>query len=126
MICYSLEPEVILISGFFYDLIRVCFGNCSEWVIRFRAKKYGIIGEGYDTMKSTWPLIIAAAVIISALIFLSSTGKKAPFIPLDNIHRSLTTQEECVTCHAPGKQAPLQTTHPPKEQCLICHTVNKS
>jgi hypothetical protein len=77
-------------------------------------------------MKSIWPLIIAAAVIIVVLAFLSSTGKKAPFIPLDNIHSAKVTQEGCVTCHAPGKQAPLNANHPPKEQCLICHKVNKS
>jgi len=77
-------------------------------------------------MKSTWPLIIAAAVIIVVLIFLSSTGKKAPFIPSDNIHSAMPTQEVCVACHAPGKQAPLKANHPPKEQCLICHKVKIS
>ena len=77
-------------------------------------------------MKSTWPLIIAAAVIIGVLVFLSSTGKKAPFIPSDNIHLAITTQEGCAACHAPGQQAPLKANHPPKEQCLVCHTVKKS
>jgi hypothetical protein len=77
-------------------------------------------------MKNTWSLIIAAAVIIVVLVFLSSTGKKAPLIPPDNIHNALTTEEVCVVCHAPGKQAPLKASHPPKEQCLICHKVNKS
>jgi hypothetical protein len=76
-------------------------------------------------MKSTWPLIIAAAVIIVVLVFLSSTGKKAPFIPSDDIHKSITMQEGCVTCHAPGKQAPLKANHPPKEQCPICHRIEK-
>jgi hypothetical protein len=77
-------------------------------------------------MKSTWQLITAAVVIIVVLVFLSSTGKKAPFIPPDNIHSAITSQEDCVTCHAPGKQAPLKANHPPKEQCLICHKVKKS
>jgi hypothetical protein len=72
-------------------------------------------------MKKTWPLIIAAAVIIGVLVFLSATGKKAPFIPFDDLHKNRTTQEGCVTCHAPGKQAPLKEDHPPKEQCLVCH-----
>ena len=77
-------------------------------------------------MKSTWPLIIAAAVIIAVLVFLSSGGKKAPFIPPDNIHRAITAQEDCAACHAPGKPAALKLNHPPKEQCLICHKVKKS
>ena len=74
-------------------------------------------------MKSTWSLILSAGAIIAVLFFISSTGKKAPNIPLDKIHHTITIQESCVTCHAPGKQAPLKDTHPPKEQCFICHKV---
>jgi hypothetical protein len=77
-------------------------------------------------MKNTMPLILAAAVIIGVLVFLSSTAKKAPYIPPDESHHSITTQEDCAACHAPGKQAPLKANHPPKEQCLICHKVKKS
>jgi len=77
-------------------------------------------------MKKTWPLLIAAAVIIAVLAILSSSGKKAPSIPPDNIHSTITTQEGCAACHAPGKQWPLKASHPPKEQCLICHKVGKS
>ena len=77
-------------------------------------------------MKSNWPLIIAAVVIIAVLVVLSSTGKKAPAIPPDIIHSAITTQEACAGCHALGKQAPLKASHPPKEQCLICHKVKIS
>lgn len=76
-------------------------------------------------MKSTWSFIIAVAVIIVVLFLVSSTGKKAPFISPDNIHRVITTQESCVACHAPRKQAPLKANHPPKEQCFICHKVKQ-
>jgi cbb3-type cytochrome oxidase cytochrome c subunit len=77
-------------------------------------------------MKNTWLMIVAAAGIIIGLVILSSTAKKAPFIPADTIHRSIATQEGCVACHAPGKQAPLKADHPPKEQCLICHKIKKN
>jgi len=79
-----------------------------------------------EKMKSTWSLVIAAAVIIAVLVFLSSTGKKAPLIPSDTIHAVSSTQESCLACHAPGKQAPLKANHPPKEQCFICHKAKKS
>jgi hypothetical protein len=72
-------------------------------------------------MKSTLSLIIAVAVVIIGLSFLSSAGRKAPFIPADNMHLVITTQGACATCHAPGKQSPLKANHPLKEQCLICH-----
>ncbi|MEK6698569.1 MAG: hypothetical protein AABZ10_05930 [Nitrospirota bacterium] len=74
-------------------------------------------------MKSTLTLILSAGAVIAVLFFISSTGKKAPSIPLDKMHHTITIQEGCVTCHAPGKQAPLKDTHPPKEQCFICHKV---
>ncbi len=76
-------------------------------------------------MKSTLSLIFAAGAIVAVLLFISSTGKKAPSIPLDKIHHTIMIQESCVTCHAPGKQAPLKDTHPPKEQCFICHKAGK-
>jgi hypothetical protein len=34
-------------------------------------------------------------------------------------------RESCVICHAPGKQAPLKDTHPPKDECFTCHKINK-
>jgi len=77
-------------------------------------------------MKSTWSLIVAAGVIVAILFFVSSRGKKAPYIPADHIHQTVTTQEGCAVCHAPGKQSPLKDTHPPKEQCLTCHKTRKS
>jgi len=76
-------------------------------------------------MKNTLVLILAAGAIVAILFFISSTGKKAPDVPLDKIHLPLTAQEDCRTCHAPGKQAPLKDTHPPKEQCFICHKTSK-
>lgn len=77
-------------------------------------------------MKSTWTLVIAAVAIIAGLYFLSSSGKKAPLIPPDTLHREVLTQEGCAVCHAPGKRSPLNESHPPKEQCLVCHKAGKS
>ncbi len=76
-------------------------------------------------MKNTWTLVIAAVVIIAGLYFLSTSGKKPPLIPSDTVHSAVLTQEGCVACHAPGKQAPLKEGHPPKEQCLVCHKAEK-
>ncbi len=76
-------------------------------------------------MKNTIWFIVFAAAVLSALFFLSS-GKKAPFIPADEMHKVITTDAACLECHAPGKQAPLKPSHPPKEQCLICHKVKQA
>jgi hypothetical protein len=72
-------------------------------------------------MHNSWQLIVVGAAVLLVLFFLSSSGKKPPVFPLDSLHAGLKTDEACLTCHAQGKQAPLKTTHPPKEQCMTCH-----
>lgn len=72
-------------------------------------------------MKKSWSLIAAVAAVLLLLVFLSSSGKKAPAIPTDATHAALKTDESCLACHAPGMSAPLKDTHPPKEQCAVCH-----
>jgi hypothetical protein len=72
-------------------------------------------------MKNSLSLIIAAAAVLLLLYFLSSSGEKPPPIPPDTTHAGLTTNDVCMPCHGAGKEAPLKDTHPPKEQCVICH-----
>jgi hypothetical protein len=55
------------------------------------------------------------------LLFFLSSNKKVPPVPADALHSGITTEAGCAACHGPGKQAPLKPTHPPKEQCLVCH-----
>jgi hypothetical protein len=75
-------------------------------------------------MKKNAVFLAAAAAILLAL-FVLSTSKKAPLIPADRLHQNVTTNAGCGECHAPGKRAPLKETHPPKEQCLICHKAGR-
>jgi len=77
-------------------------------------------------MNKSWHLIVAGAAVLIILFFLSSTGKKAPAIPSDSLHAGMITNEACLPCHTPGKQVPLKETHPPKEQCMVCHKARTS
>jgi hypothetical protein len=70
-------------------------------------------------------LFIAVAAAVLIFLFYLSTSKKVPLIPDDDLHRIVATNEACSACHAPGMRAPLKATHPPKEQCLICHKVKR-
>jgi len=63
-------------------------------------------------------LVTLAAVMMVA--FALENGK-APFIPRDIFHSIVITNAACTTCHTPGKQAPLKASHPPKEECMLCH-----
>jgi hypothetical protein len=71
-------------------------------------------------MKSARTFVVLAALILVFLFYLSS-GHKIPAVPQDENHRNATTDASCIECHAPGRQAPLKATHPPKDQCLLCH-----
>jgi nitrate reductase cytochrome c-type subunit len=72
-------------------------------------------------MNKSWSLVAAGAAVLLLLFFLSSSGKTPPVIPANANHAELKTNDSCLACHAPGKQAPLKPAHPPKEQCLTCH-----
>jgi hypothetical protein len=72
-------------------------------------------------MKQSLSFVAAAFAVLAVLILASSSGKKPPVIPRDGLHDGLTRNEACLPCHAPGKQSPLKDTHPPKEQCILCH-----
>lgn len=76
-------------------------------------------------MKNTLTFAAFVLAVLLVLFFLSSK-RKAPFIPLDDLHKNVTTNAACAECHASGKQAPLKQNHPPKEQCLICHVLKKT
>ncbi|MGA2192470.1 MAG: hypothetical protein ABSG42_03725 [Nitrospirota bacterium] len=62
--------------------------------------------------------ILGVVIILYAL---SLTGTKAPKIPPDMTHASITIAADCQGCHSPGKSSPLKKAHPPKDQCFECH-----
>lgn len=76
-------------------------------------------------MNKTPGFVLFAAIVVLGLYFLSSSGRKAPLIPADELHKIITTEAGCLECHAPGRRAQLKPSHPPKEQCLVCHKVKK-
>jgi hypothetical protein len=71
-------------------------------------------------MKKNLFLFISIFVVLAVLLFLSSY-KHAPLIPPDAAHQNIVSNDVCTECHGLGKKAPLKASHPPKEQCLICH-----
>jgi hypothetical protein len=70
-------------------------------------------------MKKWLPFVAFVALVLG--FFYAISGHRAPYIPGDDVHRPLTQAALCRDCHAPGKEAPLVESHPPKEQCFSCH-----
>jgi len=79
--------------------------------------------ETKDLMRKNATL---AVLILSVLVFLFAvSGKRAAPLPDDAVHAGTLDTASCSACHAQGRQAPLKATHPPKEQCMVCHTSSK-
>ena len=84
-------------------------------------------------MKVTKRDLIFFAVIVAVLgtLFVSTGKLKAKNVPYNEKHNQfyevthegggrMEMEKKCATCH--GIQSiPLSKTHPPKEQCLLCH-----
>jgi len=79
--------------------------------------------------------IATAAVVIMVLIMVTTREKTKP-VPVDDKHRAfyeamekdvdrIEVERACITCHN-SRAIPLPKKHPPKEQCLICHKLNKA
>jgi cbb3-type cytochrome oxidase cytochrome c subunit len=80
-----------------------------------------------------WIFAAVIAVVLGAL-FLGKGKLKAGNTPDDNKHRQfyeamskggerIAVEKGCTVCHGP-QSTPLSKSHPPKEQCLICHTLS--
>ncbi len=86
-------------------------------------------------MRRDLSAIVAAAVVIVMLIMITAR-EKAKSVPADDKHRAfyeavekggdrVEVERACITCHN-SQAIPLPKKHPPKEQCLICHKLNKT
>lgn len=65
-------------------------------------------------------LFILFLIIVVVFLFVLS-GKKSPQIPLNEVHASALTEEQCLGCHGEGMSHPRSKDHPPKDQCFLCH-----
>ncbi len=65
--------------------------------------------------------VVGFALAVIVLLFLISNRGTAPSVPDDFFHAGTTNNAACLTCHTPGRQAPLKDTHPPDEDCFSCH-----
>jgi len=67
------------------------------------------------------PLVTVAVVLV--LLFMAGflTGTSAPSVPKGVFHDSVLNDKGCITCHTPGRQAPLRRNHTEERTCLACH-----
>lgn len=75
-------------------------------------------------MKNTIIFIIFVLAVLGLLYAVS--GTRSPRIPDNESHRGIDTVVACLECHGQGKQFARKPTHPPKDECFICHKVKRT
>jgi hypothetical protein len=70
--------------------------------------------------------LILAVLAGAMMSVLALADKNVPLIPQDIFHTIVINNAACTTCHTPGKQAPLKASHPPNEECMLCHKAKQS
>lgn len=76
-------------------------------------------------MRMRSDVIVPTGVVAVVFLFLIAaaieSGAPAPAVPKNVFHDDVITAAGCLTCHTPGKQAPLSRTHTSATECLGCH-----
>ena len=66
-------------------------------------------------------VFFGGALLMVGTLAVLSGDRKARYVPIDENHPRPLAVALCRDCHAPGKMAPQQAKHPPKDQCMLCH-----
>lgn len=80
-------------------------------------------------------ILLAAVVAVLGFLFMGKGRLKAGRIPDNDRHKPfyeaigkgegrVAVEKGCITCHS-IRGVPLSKTHPPKEQCLMCHSLRQ-
>ncbi len=67
--------------------------------------------------------VVFVMVVIGLLSLIS--GRRSPRIPDNKMHVDLANAEYCLTCHGVGMEFARGEAHPPKDECIVCHTVKR-
>jgi len=70
-------------------------------------------------------LFLAVVVTVITLLVLGSSERTTKVTPDDEMHRTATSHEVCLKCHAPDSEHPQPVGHTASVQCFQCHTQPK-
>lgn len=80
---------------------------------------------------STWKpgkkdaLFLGVVVLVITLLVLGSSERTTKPTPDDEVHRTATSHEVCLTCHGADGVRPQPAGHVSSVQCFQCHTQPK-
>lgn len=76
--------------------------------------------------KVDWVYVVGAGLVILAVSLLPSPKDRNPPVPATPDHRLVTSEKDCVRCHAVSGTRPLPERHPKRPDCFRCHRGTES
>jgi cbb3-type cytochrome oxidase cytochrome c subunit len=81
-------------------------------------------------------IFVVTIIVVLGALFVATTKESAKSVPLNEKHKQFyevmkkrgdrkEVEKGCTACHG-NQTLPLPKSHPPKEQCLICHKLLQS
>ena len=74
-------------------------------------------------LMQTVVFVVFVMVVVGLLSLIS--GRRSPRIPDNEMHVDLANAEYCLSCHGAGGEFARGVEHPPKDECLVCHTTKR-
>ena len=71
--------------------------------------------------RADWMFLAAVVVVVLLVSLLPSPRDHNPPVPDSPEHRGLTSEKDCLRCHAAGRSRPLAERHPKRQDCFRCH-----
>jgi hypothetical protein len=71
--------------------------------------------------KGDWLFLLGVALVVLFVSLLPTPREQNPPVPNTPDHRGLTSERECLRCHAVGASRPVPARHPKRQDCSRCH-----
>ena len=74
-------------------------------------------------LMQTVVFVVFVVVVVGGLSLIS--GERSGRIPDNAVHVDLANVEYCLTCHGAGMEFARGDSHPPKDECILCHKTKR-
>ena len=71
--------------------------------------------------KADWLFVLFGLAVVAGVSMLPTPKDRNPMIPINEEHRAVTNEADCVRCHKSDGVKPVPARHPKRQDCFRCH-----
>jgi len=71
--------------------------------------------------KADWLFVLFGLAVVAGVSMLPTPKDRNPMIPINEEHRAVTNEADCVQCHKADGVKPVPARHPKRQDCFRCH-----